>query len=403
MKKVFFIVGEDSGDVIAANLIRELKAMHGDEIECLGIGGPLMAEQGFNELLPMSQISVIGIWEIIPELPRLYRLFHAIQEEIEKQKPDILLTVDFPDFNFMLGKSLKKRGKFRGKHVHYVAPSVWAWRPGRAKKVSSFLDAMICLFPMEVRHFAQYKLKTVCVGHPIVETDIDHGDGASFREANEIPETARTLGLFFGSRESEFKHTGHILREAAMLVDDVEKEKLRVIAPTLPKTEYDVQRRLTGFKLPLYISSNPDVKWDAFKACDAAIAVSGTVALELAYAGVPHVIAYKVSPVTYFILKLMVKVRHVHLANILLKGDIVPEFLQHKCTSIEIAKEASALLRSRELRDKQKEKFTELRQILGGNDEKKPSRKAAEFISTALGLSFDAKASETAVVYSDFE
>lgn len=385
MKTAFFVVGEDSGDVLAANLIRALKEKHGDSIECCGIGGPLMKEAGFTELLPMDQISVIGIWEVLPKLPQIYRIFHALLAEIEKRQPDILITVDFPDFNFFLGRFLKKRGNFKGKHIHYVAPSVWAWRPWRAKQISAFLDGLICLFPMEVEPFTRHGLKTVYVGHPIVETAIDRGDGKVFREANEIPDNAKTLGLFFGSRESEFKNMSAVLKEAAMLVDDVRKEKIHIIVPTLPKYEFDIQNKLIGFKLPLYVSSNQTAKWDAFKACDVAIAVSGTVALELAYAGVPHVIGYRTSPVTYFILRLLVKVKHIHLANILLNKDVVPEFIQGQCASINIARKVTELLNKEPLRKAQKEEFTALRDILGANSDTTPSEKAADFVSEMMG------------------
>ncbi|MCB1782883.1 MAG: lipid-A-disaccharide synthase [Alphaproteobacteria bacterium] len=387
MKKLFFIVGENSGDVIAAKLIRALKAKHGDQVQCMGIGGPLMEAEGFEVLLPMDQISVIGIWEVIPRIPDLMKIFKALREEIETSQPDGLITVDFPEFNFMLGKSLKKRGVFKGKHIHYVAPSVWAWRPGRAQNCSKFLDAMVCLFEMEVKHFEQHGLKTIAVGHPLVESRADAGNGMNFRHDNQIPDESKTLGLFFGSRESEFKSMTGILREAATLVNDVQKQQpLHVIAPTLPKTEYDLQNRLLGFDLPIYISSNPTVKWDAFKGCEVAVAVSGTVALELAYAGVPHIITYKVNPITFLILRLLVKVKHIHLANILLGRDVVPEYLQGKCNSLDIATGASDLLKSKKLQEAQKEAFRELRKILGADSDQKPSEKAANFISEIINV-----------------
>ena len=315
--KLFFIVGENSGDTIGANLIKALKAKHGDDLECLGIGGPLMKAAGFKELLPMDQISIIGIWEVLPKIPRLLKIKTAIVEEIEKQKPDAVITIDFPDFNFRIAKTLKNNGIYKGKLIHYVAPSVWAWRPKRAKAISEFLDAMICLFPMEVKYFEEHGLSTKYVGHPITETNALEGVGEKFKEENRIPIDSKALGVFFGSRENEFKKMGKVLCEAARIIDDVE-EDLKIIVPTLPEIEYDIQTILEGFTLPVYISSNPNIKWDAFKACDLAVAVSGTVALELAYVGVPHIIVYKTSPLTALIVKLMAKVKHIHMSNILL-------------------------------------------------------------------------------------
>jgi len=381
--KLFFIVGEDSGDALAAPLINTLHNIHGDDLTCLGIGGPLMKAQSFEELLPMDQISVIGIWEVLPKIPRLIKLKQAIVEEIEKQQPDAVITVDFPDFNFIIAKALRKRGIYKGKIIHYVAPSVWAWRPGRAKKIAEFLDGIMCLFPMEVAPFKEHGLNAAHVGHPLVTSTARQAKGADFREANNIPDDAKTLGLFFGSRESEFKNMSAILKETAMVINDI-STSLHIIAPTLPKLEYNVQQLLEDFKLPVYVSSNPNVKWEAFKACDVAIVVSGTVALELAYAGVPHVITYRINPITALILKLMVKIKHAHLANILLNKEVVPECLQRKCNSESIAGHVMNLFDNKDIRDEQVAEFQKLDSQLGGHDGMSPSEKAAEFISNSL-------------------
>ncbi len=379
--KLFFIAGENSGDSLAAGLIRELKAMKaesGAQVECLGVGGPMMKAAGMNVLLPLDQISVIGIWEVLPKIPRLFKLFKAIAEEIIKQSPDAVITIDFPDFNFLLAKSLRKRG-YKGKIIHYVAPSVWAWRKGRAKKIASFLDGLICLFPMEPEYFKPHNLKAAFVGHPIVETRVDAADGRVFREANDIPQGTKTLGLFFGSRETEFKHISQNIKISAAMVNDV-ITNIRFVVPTLPATEYNVQVLLRDFDLPFHISSNQAFKWESFKACDVAIAASGTVALELSYAGIPHVCVYRMNPVTYLILRTMVKIKHAHLANILLNEEVVPEYIQGKCKPEEIAQKIIELYTNQQTRQAQLEKFKKVRELIGGSEEKKPSRKAAEFV-----------------------
>ena len=381
--KLFFIVGEDSGDALAAPLINSLNEMSPDDIECMGVGGPLMSQENFETLLPMDQISIIGIWEVLPKIPRLIKLKKAIVEEIEKQQPDAVITVDFPDFNFWLAKELKKRGIFKGKILHYVAPSVWAWRPGRAQKISTFIDGMMCLFPMEVDYFTKHNMKAAHVGHPLTTSEAKAASGDEFREANGISKDTPTLGLFFGSRESEFKNLSGIIKKAASLVHDVE-EDINVISPTLPKLEFEIQKLLKDFTLPVFVTANPNTKWQAMKACDVAIAVSGTVALELAYAGVPHVICYKINPITAIIIKTMAKVKHVHLANILLEKEVVPECLQGKCVAEHIAQKSLDLLQNEENRKEQLESFKELDEKLGGKGSMSPSNKAAEFILTTL-------------------
>ncbi len=382
--KLFFIVGEDSGDALAAPLIKSLQDMSVDEIEFTGIGGPLMEDiEEFDLLLPMDQISMIGIWEVLPKIPRLLKLKTAIIEEIEKQQPDAVITVDFPDFNFLIAKALKKRGKFKGKIIHYVAPSVWAWRPGRAKKMAEFLDGVMCLFPMEVEYFTKHKLKASHVGHPLISSNAKEASSTAFREANNIPDDIKTIGLFFGSRESEFKKLSPIIKSSAMLINEIE-EGIHIIAPTLPRLEYNIQTLLKDFELPVYVSSSPLAKWEAIKACDVAIAVSGTVALELAYAGVPHVVCYKINPITAIILKIMTKIKHIHLANILLDKDIVPECIQGKCNPEYIAQKAIDLLQDEELRKAQITEFENLDDKLGGQGSMQPSNKAADFILSVV-------------------
>lgn len=382
--KLFFIVGEDSGDALAAPLIKSLKGVKGDSLECVGVGGPLMSATGdFEELLPMDQISIIGIWEVLPKIPRLIKIRKAIVEEIEKQQPDAVITVDFPDFNFLIAKMLKKRGTYKGKIIHYVAPSVWAWREKRAQKISTFMDGIMCLFPMEVEYFTKHGMKAAHVGHPVVASNALDADPTVFKEANQIPENAKTVGLFFGSRESEFKNLGPIIKEAAMLIDDVEEE-LHIIAPTLPHIEYNIRKMLQDFKLPVYVTSNPLVKWEAFKSCDMAVAVSGTVALELAYCRVPHVLVYKTNPVTAMILRLMLKIKHVHLANILLNDGVVPELLQGQCRSDLIAEKTIDLLNDNNSRQEQISKLEKIRPLLKGEGDMSPSDKAADFILTTI-------------------
>lgn len=380
--KLFFVVGESSGDNLAAGLIREIKALEVDNCECLGVGGARMKASGCKILLPYDQISVMGIWEVIPKIPRLMKLFKAIAEEIIKQKPDAVITVDFPDFNFMLAKSLRKRG-YDGKIIHYVAPSVWAWRPGRAKKISSFLDGLICLFPMEPEYFTPHGLKAKFVGHPVTETQALEADPKVFKEANDIPDDVRTIGLFFGSRESEFKNIAPAIKLAGALIGETEKN-IRFIVPTLPAMEYNVQMLLRDFDVRTNVSSNQVYKWEAFKACDVAIVVSGTVALELAYAGVPHVLVYKTGILNYLILRLMVKVKHAHLVNILLKQEVVPELLQGKCEGEAIAQKVIDLMSDEKIRQEQLDKFSELRALIGVGEEEKPSKKAAKYVLEVL-------------------
>jgi lipid-A-disaccharide synthase len=384
--KIFFIAGEASGDVIGANLITALK--QGGDVECVGIGGHLMIEAGLESLLPMDQISVMGIWEVVPRLPHLFKIYKGILAEIEKRQPDAVVTIDFQDFNMHVMRALKTRAKSKAKRVQYVAPTVWAWRPGRAKIISAFLDGLICLFPFEPQYFKKHGLKTVVAGHPLTEENVAAGNGKAFRETNEIPPGAKTLGLFFGSRDREIKAMSGVLKETALLLKETYPD-LYVIVPTLPHLEFDVVGVLQGFNCPVSVVSKPENKWDSFAACDVAVAVSGTVGLELAYAGIPHVIAYKMNPSTWAMVKALAKVKHAHLANIILKREVVPEFLQKNCESVKISEGVQKLIESPEQQAFQKKGFAKLRELIGAEAKNgNPSEKAAEFIYQLCGKTY---------------
>lgn len=379
-QKIFMIAGEHSGDVLGSGLIRSLKDKS-PEIQLSGIGGPLMEKQGFKSLMNMEELGVMGIWEVIGQLPRLLKLMEAVVIEIENFNPDVVVTIDLPDFNFEIGKRLKKRGKSKARIVHYAAPSVWAWRPGRAKKVARFLDGMMCLFPHEPPYFTRHGLKSAFVGHPLSEYDPSTADGPAFRERYNIGADEVVLAVFFGSRERELDVHAKIFMEAMEIIREQYFPDLVVIFPTLPYLEYEVMKAIHGANYKGFVLVNPDEKWDEFAACNAALAVSGTVGLELAYMGVPHIIAYKMHPLSWLMVKLLVKTKYAHLANILLGEPAVPEFLQGQCNSTELAKGLFKLVEDDMERKIQLSKTSKIREMLKGEGgDMSPSQKAADFV-----------------------
>ena len=376
-RKIFIIAGEPSGDALGAGLIRELRIRAKEPLDIIGIGGGLMEQEGLKSLLPMEELCVMGLSEVIGHLPRLIRLIGGVVEEIEKQQPDLVITIDLPDFNFEVGKRIKKRRHSRAKIIHYVAPSVWAWRPERAKKISKFLDGLICLFPFEPQFFTKHSLRAEFVGHPLVEKEADTGAAALFRAEYQIDPDAKILGVFFGSRASELKVMGPVLKETTLILKEQYPE-LTVIIPTLPSLEFDIRKLLEDWPCEAIIVSNPKDKQGSFAACNMALAVSGTVGLELAWLGVPHVIAYRANPLTYLIVRMMAKVKYAHLANIMLGREAIPEFLQMKCQSLLISRAVLKLLKRPEELEKQMAAFKELRSLL--KDTESPSAKAADFV-----------------------
>ncbi|MCC6597390.1 MAG: lipid-A-disaccharide synthase [Alphaproteobacteria bacterium] len=382
-RELFLIAGEPSGDAIGAPLIKALKAQAekemGQGITISGVGGELMQAQGLETLLPMEELCVMGLWEVIGHLPRLLKLIDGLVEEIEKRQPAVLVTIDLPDFNFRVAKKLKKRGIFTGKIVHYVAPSVWAWRPGRAKKIAGFLDSVLCLFPFEPPHFEKEGLKAHFVGHPLIENVQTDTNPKKFRAEHDIPEKALCVGLLFGSRPAEIaRHAPTIVAAAQALKEHY--PDLHLIVPTLPTLEFDASRAVEPLGKNVHVIASILRKWPAFAACDVAIAVSGTVGLELALMRIPHIIGYKTNMMTWILLKLLVKIRYAHLGNILLDRQSIPEFLQWDFTDIKLLRALMLLIRQDEVREQQKQDFIQLDELLRDASGAQPSEKAAAVI-----------------------
>lgn len=376
-KKIFVIAGEASGDALGGPLIEALREREpGADIR--GVGGEQMQAAGLNSLMPMEELCVMGLVEVAEHLPRLLKLIKNITAQIEAFNPDVVVTIDLPDFNFRVAKLLKKNGVCDAKIIHYVAPTVWAWREGRAKKVAQFLDGLMCLFPFEPAYFTPHGLKADFVGHSLIEKDRSEVDGAAFRARNGIEPDAKVLAVMFGSRQGEFKTHAPIFAEALRDIQEQEPS-LQIVVPTLPHLNFAVMELISELGIPAYVVLDDGAKMDAIAAADAAMAVSGTVGLELAYSKVPHVIAYKASFVTWVMLKLLVKSKFAHLANILLDRAAVPEFLQWSCSPGKLAAGVLELFQDEEAKAAQLTAFDEIREKLGNGDVA-PSKRAAAVV-----------------------
>lgn len=336
--RIFCIAGEASGDVLGASIIQALKKQYDGSLEMSGIGGPLMHKQGLESIFPMEDLSVMGIVEVLSNLRCILKRINQTVDSIVEYNPDIILTIDSPDFCFRVIERLKKKGENNAKAVHCVAPSVWAWRPGRAKKVAKFLDMLLCLLPFEPPYFTKENLPAEFIGHPAIENKSDNQQRQRerFRSDRHIPPDAKTIGLLCGSRRSEVeRHTALLAHSLKRLQE--EKGKFHIIIPSFPKFQPMIKRLLLehmghAFFDHIHFSLGQENKWDAFSAMDMALAVSGTVGLELAIAGVPHAIVYKMNPVTWSLIKGRIQVRYAHLVNIMLDKPVIPEFIQGNAT-----------------------------------------------------------------------
>lgn len=324
---VFLVVGEASGDVIGARVMQALKRQTGGEIRFAGVGGPRMAEQGLASLFPMDELSLFGLAEVLPKIRQLKRRIEETVAAALDARPDAMVTIDSPGFNFRVGRRLGAR---RFPLIHMVAPTVWAWKPKRAAEIASFLDHLLVLYPFEPPYFEREGLPTDFVGHPIVEAGADQGDGPGFRARHGIPAEAPLLCVLPGSRRSEVARlTGPFGETVARLAAD--RPGLQTVVPTVPWVEAAVRDAVAAWPVPAAVTLGDPEKYGAFAAADAALAASGTVALELALARLPAVVAYRVNWATGIAGRLLIKVDYVNLVNIMENRRIVPEFLQGRC------------------------------------------------------------------------
>lgn len=371
--KVFLIAGEASGDILGARLMAALKEQE-SSVSFAGVGGAYMKEQGLDSLFPMEELSVMGVAEVVPSLFLILSRIRQTVDEIIRSKPDVVVSIDSPDFCFRVIKKLKQKEK-NVPCVHYVAPSVWAWRPGRAKKVARFLDHILTLLPFEPPYFEKEGLPATFVGHSVVEEQ-DQGDKNRFLEKYNIDPDHPLVCLLPGSRGSEVGRLADIFAQTAQKILSAEP-KTRFVIPTLPHVRDRIESVFKSAGInPVYVTDKQD-KRDCFAASQVALAASGTVTLELAAAKVPHVVAYRLSPVSSMLAKKLIKTPFVNLVNIVLKRSVVPEMLLDKCKPSLLTAEVLSLMRDQERIDEQLAGFDHCLNALGAGRADSPSQRAA--------------------------
>jgi lipid-A-disaccharide synthase len=329
----FLVAGEASGDFLGSALMRSLRNKTGGTAQFAGVGGPRMEAEGLVSLFPQSDLTHMGIIEVIRHTPLLLKRIRQTVAAARQLKPAAVITIDAPDFCFRVAKRLKGLGF---PLIHYVAPTVWAWRRGRAKAIASFLDHLLALFPFEPPYFTREGLSCTFVGHPLVESEIGHGDAKSFRTRFEIQANAPLLCVLPGSRVGEVRRLLPIFQQAVELIV-LKIKDLRVVIPMAPNVKQLVEAQVHSWKVPVILVESDQNKYDAFAASQLALACSGTVALELALAKCPSIIAYKANIFTAFLLRRLATVRYANLVNIMHNRLVVPELLQENCTASKLA------------------------------------------------------------------
>lgn len=381
--KIYLIAGEPSGDLLGSRLMRAM-ADKCPDVEFCGIGGESMEREGLKSLFDISDLAVMGLAEVIPSIPLILKRIRQTVADIEAKKPDIVITIDSWSFSARIHKALKKKN-LGIPQVHYVAPQVWAWKKKRARTMYKYIDHLLTLFPYEPKYFMPYRLETTFVGHPVIESSVVWGKSEDFRCRYNIEDECRIMAVLPGSRKTEVSRLLPVFLEFVRVFKQKHPEFCFVI-PTVHTVEDQVRKMVEESGLPIIVVNNESDRHDAFVAADLAVAASGTVALELAMVDVPHVITYRVAPLTAWFAKHFLHIQFVNLSNILLGREIVPELLQNDCNVDKIMYYMEEFLKKGPLYERQMEGFAKVREILGLG-EQTPSANACDVILKIIGNS----------------
>ncbi len=389
--RVFLVAGEPSGDVLGARLIEALRGRLGDRLAVSGVGGPAMAQAGLESLFPISDIAVMGLWPVLERLPLILRRIRQTAEAAIAATPDVLVLIDSPDFCHRVAKRVKKARPDQT-IVLYVSPTVWAWRPGRARKIAAFTDRLLALLPFEPAvHRVLGGPPTTYVGHPFVEKAARARPEGPRRLA---PPGERPLRLLVlpGSRRSEITR---LLRPfgAAVALLGARVGPLEVVLPAVDHLWDEIEARTRAWPIRPRLVRGEAAKFEAFRDADLALAASGTVTLELALAGIPTVAAYRLDRLGRLIKRLIdipapvrpiVKVRSALLPNLIVGDRAMPEFIDEASTPEALAEALEPLTRDGPERRRQLEAFDRLAHLMGDDLDGTPGEVAARAVLAAL-------------------
>lgn len=371
-KKVFIIAGEASGDLHGSNLISEIRKILADTV-FIGMGGPLMVKAGLCSFRDISELSVIGLGEVIASLDKFKSVFRLLAGKLDSEKPDCVVLIDYPEFNLRFAREAKKRGI---PVVYYISPQIWAWRKGRVKAVKRYVDKMLVILGFEKDFYAKYGIDAEFVGHPLLDSVVTLSSRSEFLQKHGLDASKKTVAILPGSRRTEVEKNLPLMAEAAELI----REKLgdgvqfMVAKPGgMDMNIYEEALGSEGFRPELI----EDEAYDCVNAADLVLVASGTATLETTILEKPMIIIYRVSILTWLFGKLLVRIPHIGLVNIVAGSRIVPEFVGFRINPSKIANEAVSILESSARSEGMKTHLAAIRDKLGGPG---ASRRAAEAV-----------------------
>ncbi len=370
---IFLIAGEPSGDTLGARLMAGLKDETRGDVRFVGVGGPEMEAQGLRSLFPMSDLAIMGLFEVFPRLRHVIRRLKETVETICSTRPDLVIMIDAQGFSYRIARRLQPAPC---PVIHYVAPTVWAWKPWRARHVARVVDRLLLLFPFEKPHWDAVDQDAVFVGHPIAETSVNDEDVQVWRREARTDGDGPVLVLLPGSRQSEVRRHLPLFRETMALLSD-KRPHLSLLLPTVANVAQAVRDEVADWPWPAtVVEGSGDTRRAAMAAGDLALAVSGTVALDLAAAGTPHVIAFRANVMTVAIIRHMLKVKYASLVNLIADAPVTPELLQEYCTPQSLCHALERILFDPDVAAGQCKAMADVMAQLGSREDP-PSRRAA--------------------------
>lgn len=373
---IMMVAGEPSGDALGAELITALRTLTEGRVKITGMGGDAMEAQGLKSLFPISDTSVMGYSEIVPAIPRILRRVRDVADFAVETRPDVVVLIDSPGFTHRVARRIARLAPDL-RLVKFVAPQVWASRPGRAAKLAEIVDCVLTIFPFEAPWFEREGLPAQFVGYSVVERADQMRGGAVFRTRHAIPADTPVLLLLPGSRRTEIRMMMPLLRACAHRMRR-RIPGLHVVIPVVPHVREVVEAAMEGWSMPIHVVGQEE-KFASFDAANAALAVSGTVTTELALARVPMVVIYQMSWLTEQIAKRIVNVEFITMINLVAGVGVVPEFIQRSATVDSISDELMPLLSESDVARRQVDRQARALSELGLGGEK-PSHRAAKAI-----------------------